>query len=160
MKRPSMIRWIGYAFGRQLPREHQSWVLRDLTGRNAFGRHLFRGMVPFLPIFVVFMLIPGPWWLRAEMVALGLSLALIYSAAYMGQNRRHRLEKHGLDPDLRPARQQQEKDLDRKRYEAIYGRSQVVGTAQLPRDTGGAISSQETRRQGSVYRSHSGKLER
>lgn len=138
MKRPSMIRWIGYAFGRQLPQEHQSWVLRDLTGRNAFGRHLFRGMVPFVPIFVVFMLIPGPWWLRAEMVALGLSLALIYSAAYMGQNRRHRLEKHGLDPELRPARQQQEKDDDQKRYEAIYGTVRRTSPAQLPQSTPGS----------------------
>ncbi|MBJ7289336.1 DUF5313 family protein [Williamsia sp.] len=131
-KRPNIAQWIAYAFGRRLPDDLREWVRNDLTGRHAFGRHLIRGMVPFVPIFVVFMLIPGPWWLRAEMVALGLSLALIYSAAYMGQNRRHRLEKHGLDPDLRPARQQQEKDDDQKRYEAIYGTVRHTSPGQLP----------------------------
>lgn len=137
MKRPNIIAWIGYAFGRRLGDEYTPWVLKDLTGDHAFARHLFRGMVPFVPIFVVFMAFPGPWWLRAEMVALGLSLALIYSAAYMAQNRRHRLERHGLDPDLRPARAQQEKDDDRARYEAIHGpaRTQV-----LPPTIGGGTS--------------------
>ncbi len=121
MKHPNIIQWIRYAFGGRLPDDLRDWVRHDLTGGHAFARHLFRGMVPFVPIFVVFMLVPGPWWLRVQMVALGLSLALIYSVAYMGQNRRHRLEKHGLDPDLRPLRQQRERDNDQKRYEAIYG---------------------------------------
>ncbi len=137
MKRPNVAQWIAYAFGKRLPDDLRDWVRHDLTGRHAFVRHLFRGMVPFVPIFAVFMLFPGPWWLRAQMVALGLSLALIYSAAYMGQNRSHRLERHGLDPELRPIRQQQEKDLDRKRYEAIHGRTQVQVRNQLSnRDSG------------------------
>ncbi|MEH3153800.1 MAG: DUF5313 family protein [Gordonia paraffinivorans] len=119
-KRPSSLQWIGYAFGRRLPEDLRDWVRDDLTGRNAYVRHLVRGMVPFVPIFVIFMLFPGPWWLRAQMVALGLVLGLIYSAAYMKQNRAHRLEKHGLDPDLKPARQQAEDDRARSEYERLY----------------------------------------
>lgn len=119
-RRPSPLQWIGYSFGRRLPDELRDWVREDLTGRHAYVRHLVRGMVPFIPIFVIFMLFPGPWWLRAQMVALGLVLGLIYSAAYMRQNRAHRLEKHGLDPDLKPARQQAEDDRARAEYERLY----------------------------------------
>ena len=119
-KRPSPLQWIGYSFGRKLPDDLRDWVREDLTGRNAYVRHLVRGMVPFIPIFVIFMLFPGPWWLRAQMVALGLVLGLIYSAAYMKQNRAHRLDKHGLDPDLKPARQQAENDRTRTEYERLY----------------------------------------
>ncbi|WP_299569312.1 DUF5313 family protein [uncultured Williamsia sp.] len=119
-RRPSPLQWIGYSFGRRLPDELRDWVREDLTGRHAYLRHLVRGMVPFIPIFVIFMLFPGPWWLRAQMVALGLVLGLIYSAAYMRQNRAHRLEKHGLDPDLKPARQQAEDDRARAEYERLY----------------------------------------
>lgn len=119
-RRPTVMQWIGYSFGRRLPDELRDWVEFDLTGRNAYIRHLVRGMVPFLPIFAVFMMVPGPWWLRAQMVALGLVLGLIYCAAYMKQNRAHRLEKHGLDPDLKPERQRDEDARARVEYERLY----------------------------------------
>ena len=133
--RPTVWQWIGYAFGRTLDDDLRDWVRRDLLGRNFYIRHLVRGMVPFLPIFAVFMMFPGPWWLRAQMVALAAVLGLIYCAAYMDQNRRHRLGKHGIDPDLLPESRRRQAVADRAAYEAIYGRSTSVTRRSL--DPGG-----------------------
>ncbi|WP_327145954.1 DUF5313 family protein [Nocardia sp. NBC_01327] len=100
-RRPTFPEWLGYTVGRPLPPDLRGWVLRDLTGKHAYTRHLVRGMVPFLPIFAVFLLLfPGPLWLRGAMSLLALILALFYCAAYMAPNRAYRLAQHGLPADL------------------------------------------------------------
>jgi hypothetical protein len=121
--RPTPLQWIGYTAGRPLPASMQDWVRNDLTGSWRVPRHLVRGMIPFVPIFVVFMFFPGPLYLRLMMVLLGLLLALFYSAAYMAQNRSRRLEQHGLPGDLENPKQVRREADDRAAYERIHGRS-------------------------------------
>ncbi|WP_040803811.1 DUF5313 family protein [Nocardia concava] len=100
-RRPNFPEWLGYTVGRPLPADLRDWVRHDLTGKHAYARHLTRGMIPFLPIFAVFLLaFPGPLWIRAAMTLLALILALFYCAAYMAPNRAHRLAQHNLPATL------------------------------------------------------------
>lgn len=98
--RPNPVQWIAYACGAKLPESMNDWVLNDITGDHYVVRHLIRAMVPFLPLFVIFMLFPGPLWLRGSMVLLGVLLALFYSVVYIHQNRARRLQKNGLPMEL------------------------------------------------------------
>lgn len=121
--RPNALQWLGYSVGRKLPDTMQEWVRNDLIGDWAVSRHLIRSMVPFLPVFAVFMLFPGPWALRASMVLLGVLLALFYSVSYMAQNRARRLERHGLPPTLENPKKVSRQDAERAEYEKIHGNS-------------------------------------
>ncbi|WP_442943223.1 DUF5313 family protein [Nocardia sp. NBC_00565] len=78
MRRPDPIQWIGYAVGRRLPDSLREWVRNDLTGKYATPRHIVRGLVPFTPLFAVFLFFPGELWLRGSMVLLAVLLALLY----------------------------------------------------------------------------------
>jgi hypothetical protein len=124
--RPNPWQWIAYSWGRKLPDELQDWVRHDLTGRWRVPRHLLRGMIPFLPVFALFLLFPGPIFLRLSMILLGLILALFYCSAYMQMNREHRLELHGLPSDLESPEQVRKHDANRAAYEKIHGRSVPV----------------------------------
>ncbi|MFD4295283.1 DUF5313 family protein [Rhodococcus sp. NPDC058505] len=97
---PNPLQWIAYAFGAKLPASMNDWVRNDLTGDRYVVRHLLRQQVPFLPLYAMFLLFPGPLWLRASMVLLGMSLAVFYSVVYIHQNRARRLQKNGLPMDL------------------------------------------------------------
>lgn len=123
MTRPNPIQWLGYACGLRLPDSMREWVRRDLTGKYATPRHLVRGMVPFTPLFVVFLLFPGPLWLRGAMVLLALLLALFYCAAFMPMNRAHRLAKHGLPADLENEDRRDRRLRERMVYEAHHPRA-------------------------------------
>ncbi|AXK88724.1 DUF5313 family protein [Nocardia farcinica] len=120
MKRPNPVQWIGYSLGRRLPDDLQDWVRHDLTGRHAVARHLIRGLVPFTPLFAVFLMFPGELWLRGSMVLLAVLLALFYTAAFMPMNRAHRLAKHGLPADLENPERARRRAADRARYAAKY----------------------------------------
>lgn len=98
--RPNPLQWISYAFGARLPESMNDWVVEDITGDHYVIRHLVRAQVPFVPLYVLFLLFPGPLWLRASMVLLGVCLALFYSVVYIHQNRARRLQKNGLPIDL------------------------------------------------------------
>ncbi len=98
--RPNPLQWIAYSFGAKLPSSMNDWVREDITGDHYFARHLVRAQVPFVPLYAAFLLFPGPLWLRASMVLLGISLALFYSVVYIHQNRARRLQKNGLPIDL------------------------------------------------------------
>jgi hypothetical protein len=98
--RPNPLQWIAYTFGAKLPESMNDWVLNDITGDHYFVRHMLRAQVPFIPLYALFMLFPGPLWLRASMVLLGVSLAVFYSIVYIHQNRARRLQKNGLPMDL------------------------------------------------------------
>ncbi|MEV6254876.1 DUF5313 family protein [Nocardia sp. NPDC051911] len=119
-RRPGPIQWIGYAFGRRLPDSMREWVRDDLTGRFAATRHVLRGLVPFTPLFAVFLLFPGELWLRGAMVLLALLLALFYTIAFMPMNRAHRLAKHGLPADLENPQRARRRALERARYAAQH----------------------------------------
>lgn len=98
--RPNPLQWIAYAYGAKLPETMNDWVRNDLTGDHYVIRHLVRAQVPFIPLYAAFMFFPGPLWLRASMVLLGVSLAVFYSVVYIHQNRARRLQKNGLPIEL------------------------------------------------------------
>lgn len=124
--RPNPFQWIAYAYGAKLPDSKRDWVANDLMGRSAVIRHILRSQFCFVPIYAAFYFgFPGEWWIRAMMVGLGASLALIYSVAYMDQNRARRLQKHGLASDGRTYRQQAAAARMKQEYEAVYGSRRV-----------------------------------
>ncbi|WP_127784525.1 DUF5313 family protein [Rhodococcus sp. X156] len=121
-RRPTVWQWLTYMVGRPLPAELRDWVRHDLTGPHAAIRHVLRSELAYSPIFVVFLLFPGPFWVRALMVLLALLLSTFYTVSYMDQNRARRLEMNGLPPDLQSARAAALHQSDREAYEARYGR--------------------------------------
>ncbi|MGB3371882.1 MAG: DUF5313 family protein [Rhodococcus sp. (in: high G+C Gram-positive bacteria)] len=119
--RPNAAQWLGYVLGRKLPMSMQDWVRNDLVGKGAVPRHLLRSMIPFLPIFIGFLvLFPGALWLRGAMVLLSVLLALFYTVAFMELNRARRLELHGLPSNLKSDRKRAALDSERVRYEQLH----------------------------------------
>ncbi|WP_308282744.1 DUF5313 family protein [Pseudonocardia nigra] len=95
-RRPGPVRWVLYAFGNSLPSRYHEWVLYDVTVRTWALRHLVRTTVQLLPIAVLlYVLIPGPAWVRGCAVLAGLSLGYFYSVAYMYETTEHRAMKAG-----------------------------------------------------------------
>ncbi len=94
--RPGPLRWVLYAFGRGLPAEYREWVLHDITTRTWVLRHMIRTAVQLLPIAVLlYVLIPGPAWVRACAVLAGLLLGFFYSLSYMYETTENRAIKAG-----------------------------------------------------------------
>ncbi|ORI16913.1 hypothetical protein BJD99_10495 [Rhodococcus sp. 1163] len=119
--KPNFVQWLGYVAGKRLPPSMQDWVRNDLVGKGAVSRHLFRSMIPFLPIFVGFLvLFPGALWLRGSMVLLSVLLAMFYTVAFMELNRGRRLQVHGLPADLQSDRKRAALDDERARYEKLH----------------------------------------
>ncbi|MFC4947928.1 DUF5313 family protein [Pseudonocardia sp. GCM10023141] len=97
MQRPNPLQWVLYAFGAGLPASKRDWVLRDVTARTWVLRHFARTTVQLAPIAVVlFVLIPGPVWVRACAVLAGLCIGFFYSFAYMYETTEHRAMKAGF----------------------------------------------------------------
>ena len=118
--RPGPLRYIGYAFGRKLPDEMREWVRNDLTGDRAVPRHIFRAMVPLVPIFIAALFIPGSPMLKGASLLLGLMLALFYSIVLIDPSRRRRLIQHGLPEDLQNPKVKRRRDESRARYEQTH----------------------------------------
>lgn len=93
-RRPGPLRWIWYAFGGRLPARYREWVLHDVTCRTWVLRHTARSLVQISP-GLLFLLLPGPLWIRAMAVLGGVILALWYSLSYMEHTCEYRLHKHG-----------------------------------------------------------------
>ena len=71
-ERPNPLRWLAYVYGAGLPARHRGWVLHDVTTRTWQLRHLVRTTVQLLPVGVLlFLLIPGPVYVRALSVLAG-----------------------------------------------------------------------------------------
>jgi hypothetical protein len=120
--KPDPIQRLRYICGGTLPPSMRDWVLADLTGPGAARRYLLRILVPILVLLCLFLLIPGPLWIGLSMMAL-LYLPLIYfTVALMYVYRRHRLSKHGLDPDLADRGRRQRAEAERAAYELRHGR--------------------------------------
>lgn len=118
--RPNPLQWIAYAFGAKLPETMNAWVREDITGDRYFVRHLIRQQAPFIPLYIAFLLFPGPLWLRASMVLLGMSLATFYSVVYIHQNRARRLQKNGLPMDLDNDRRRAAREAEIRAYDKLW----------------------------------------
>ncbi|WP_330251377.1 DUF5313 domain-containing protein [Nocardia sp. NBC_00565] len=120
---PTLPQRIAYICGRTLPESMSEWVRNDLTGPGAARRYLMRFLIPMIPVLSLFLLVPGPKWMGAAMMAL-LYLPLIYfTAALMYVYRRSRLVKHGLDPALADSAARKRGESERLAYERRHGRA-------------------------------------
>jgi hypothetical protein len=99
LHRPGVLRWLGYAMGAGLPERHSAWVLHDTTTSTWGQRHVARAVVQMtLPIALVLVLVPGPFWIRGMTALGGLLLGLIFSLAYMPETTENRVKKAGFPP--------------------------------------------------------------
>ncbi|WP_327148934.1 DUF5313 family protein [Nocardia sp. NBC_01329] len=120
---PSLLQRIGYVCGRTLPAEYADWVLNDLTGPGATRRYLVRMLVPLVLVLLLFLLVPGPLWIGASMMALLLIPLIFFTVALTYVFRRNRLVKHGLDPELAVADVRRRASVERAAYERRHGRA-------------------------------------
>jgi hypothetical protein len=95
-ERPGVLRWLGYALGGGLPARHRTWVLHDTTTRTWALRHIGRAFVQMaVPIALVLLVVPGPFWIRGMTALGGIALGLIFSLAYMPESTENRVVKAG-----------------------------------------------------------------
>jgi Family of unknown function (DUF5313) len=95
-RRPDPIHWIWYALGGRLPERNKEWVLHDTTVRTWAPRHVLRSFVQLaLPIALVLLFVPGPFWIRGMAALGGVLLALFFSLAYMTETTENRVKRAG-----------------------------------------------------------------
>ena len=97
---PSLLQYIGYSYGRKLPASMRDWVANDLAGKGAVRRHMIRLAIPPFILLAPFWLIPASLYVHLEMTAPIYIWFVLMSLALNKIWRRHRLEVHGLDPNL------------------------------------------------------------
>ncbi|EGD55223.1 DUF5313 family protein [Gordonia neofelifaecis] len=121
-ERPGFLQKIGYLLGRPLPASMRDWVLEDLTGPGHIRRYVIRGLIPVIPLFVAFLFIPGPLWVKLGMVVLLLIPFLYFQIALSRVYRRHLLVNNGLDASLLDKVKIQRADSVHDEYRERYGR--------------------------------------
>ncbi|MDY6808622.1 hypothetical protein GIY30_00845 [Gordonia sp. HNM0687] len=98
--RPRGLQYIRYCYGARMPKSMNEWVANDLAGPHATLRMVVRWAIPVLMLMLPFLLVPAPWDVRITM-ALPIPIAYVFFTLALNRvYRRHRLEQHGLDPDL------------------------------------------------------------
>ncbi|MGB3698038.1 MAG: DUF5313 family protein [Gordonia sp. (in: high G+C Gram-positive bacteria)] len=121
-QRPGFGQKIGYLLGRSLPASMQDWVIEDLTGPGHLRRYLIRGIVPILPLFLIFAFIPGGIWVKLGMIVL-LLIPFVYFQLALGHiYRRHLMVNNGLDPALLETAKVVRADAVRNEYRDRYGK--------------------------------------
>lgn len=98
--KPNVWQYITYSYGRRLPASMHRWVAEDLAGQGAVRRHMIRMAIPPLLVLGPIWLIPASFYVHLEMTAPIYIWALIMAMALNKVWRRHRLARHGLDPNL------------------------------------------------------------
>ena len=118
--RPGPLQKVGYLLGRRLPDSMRDWVLNDLTGPGHMRRYFVRGLIPLLPVLIVFAFIPGPPLIRGGMILLLLIPFIYFQVALVRVYRRHLLVNNGLDPKLVDAVQIRRADEVADEYRQRY----------------------------------------
>jgi hypothetical protein len=95
-RQPNPVHWIWYALGGRLPERNREWVLHDTTVRTWALRHVLRSFVQLaIPIALVLLFVPGPFWIRGMAALGGVLLALFFSLAYMTETTESRVKRAG-----------------------------------------------------------------
>lgn len=98
--KPTLWQYLTYCYGKTLPKSMSRWVAEDLAGQGAVRRHMIRYAIPPALILAPLWLLPAPIYMRLEMTAPIYIWALLMALALNKVWRRHRLARHGLDPNL------------------------------------------------------------
>ncbi|MBF0662296.1 MULTISPECIES: DUF5313 family protein [unclassified Rhodococcus (in: high G+C Gram-positive bacteria)] len=121
--RPNLFQRLGYMVGRTLPPEMREWVRNDILGPGGARRYLLRWNLPIIPPLMLFLLIPGPVWIPFAMMLLLFLPWVYFSAALMPVWQRHRLQQHGIDPELLSEKARNRAAREREDYERRMGRA-------------------------------------
>ncbi|MBM7366194.1 DUF5313 family protein [Gordonia hydrophobica] len=119
---PGPLQKVGYLLGRPLPESMREWVKEDLTGPGHVRRYFIRGLIPVIPLFIVFLLIPGTPYMKFGMIVLLLIPFVYFQVALSSVYRRHLLTNNGLDPSLAAKVKVQRADAVRDEYNQRHGR--------------------------------------
>lgn len=94
--RPSVWRWLTYAFWWPLPERNRVWVLFDATCSTWVIRHVLRLIVVVaVPIAAVAVFLPAPLGVRLSTALLAGGGALLFSAVWINEATDYRLERAG-----------------------------------------------------------------
>jgi hypothetical protein len=125
-RRPGLFRWLWYAMGGGLPARYSPWVLYDTSTRTWMVRHLLRSLVQLaVPIALVLLLVPGPFWIRGMAALGGIFLALFFSLGYMTETLENRVKHAGYPAGSaqaardRAAREREAGESERRRAAAL-----------------------------------------
>jgi hypothetical protein len=125
-ERPGVLRWIWYALGGGLPARYSPWVLHDTSTRTWLVRHLLRSLVQLaVPIALVLLLVPGPFWIRGMAALGGILLALFFSLGYMTETLENRVKRAGYPAGSAQAardvatREREARESERRRAAAL-----------------------------------------
>ena len=125
-QRPGVLRWLWYAMGGALPARHATWVLHDTSTRTWALRHVLRSMVQLaVPIALVLILVPGPFWIRSMAALGGILLGLFFSLGYMTETTENRVKRAGYPAGSaqaardRAARERESAESERRRAAAV-----------------------------------------
>ena len=120
--RPTFWQSVPYWYGKKLPDSMRDWVRRDLVGRGAARRMVFRWAIPCVLLLAPMWLVPASPYVHAEM-SLPILIAYVYFSIALNRVwRRRQLSRHNLDPNLvDKAARQRDADLHRA-YEERHGR--------------------------------------
>ena len=125
-QRPGVFSWLWYAMGGALPARNSAWVLHDTSTRTWALRHLLRSMIQLaIPIALVLIFVPGPFWIRGMAALGGIFLALFFSVGYMTETLENRVKRAGYPAGSaqeardRTARERQTVESERRRAAAV-----------------------------------------
>lgn len=121
-RRPSVLQYAAYSYGSVLPPSMHAWVVRDLGGPGANARTATRLCLPVVVALGLVWLIPTTVGMHVVLMAV-LLLPMLYFAIVLNRaQRRHRLQAHGLDPDLADWWAREKDYALRSEYEDRFGR--------------------------------------
>ncbi len=120
--RPNLLQYIAYSYGKVLPESMSNWVIHDLGGRGAALRMTLRFTIPCFLGLSLLWLIPGSVGTKIG-ATLPIFVPFVYFAVALNRvYRRHRLERHGLNPELVDAWTRERDYAERNEYESRYNR--------------------------------------
>ncbi|MCF8572270.1 DUF5313 domain-containing protein [Gordonia sp. HY002] len=119
--RPNAIEYVLYCYGKRLPDSMRAWVRNDLAGPGAVRRTVVRWSALCVLILIPMLFIPTTLLVHASMTLPILIPFVYFSFALNTVWRRHRLDQHGLDPDIADERKREREAPLRRTYEEKYG---------------------------------------
>ncbi|WP_132994222.1 DUF5313 domain-containing protein [Gordonia zhaorongruii] len=119
--RPNAVEYILYCYGKRLPDSMRGWVRNDLGGPGAVRRTVVRWSALCVLVLLPLFLIPTTLFVYASMTLPILIPFVYFSFALNRVWRRHRLDQHGLDPDIADEMKRQRDAPMHRTYAEKYG---------------------------------------